>query len=170
MLDTGKNKDRNQGTVLLMRHPLILGLLSCFAGFAISAHAQRSATSPEQIRLPDGFKIELLYSVPRSDQGSWVAMCQDDKGRLIVSDQHGGLYRFPIPKLGERVDPASIQQITGLTAITPPTIRQTSPIILPCSLDMNWKILWQMSDVAGEFFSNGFIGPGQSRSVFAALR
>ena len=80
--------------------------------FAISADTKRSATSPEQIRLPDGFKIELLYSVPREDQGSWVAMCQDDKGRLIVSDQHGGLYRFPIPKLGERVDPASIQPIT----------------------------------------------------------
>ena len=80
--------------------------------FAISADTKRSATSPEQIRLPDGFKIELLYSVPREDQGSWVAMCQDDKGRLIVSDQHGGLYRFPIPKVGERVDPASIQPIT----------------------------------------------------------
>ena len=95
-----------------MHYPLILGLLSCFAGFTTSGYAQRSATSPDQIRLPDGFKIELLYSVPRGDQGSWVAMCQDDKGRLIVSDQHGGLYRFPIPKLGERVDPASIQPIT----------------------------------------------------------
>jgi hypothetical protein len=39
-------------------------------------------------------------------------MCQDDKGRLIVSDQYGGIYRFPIPKLGENVDPASIEQIT----------------------------------------------------------
>jgi len=29
----------------------------------------------------------------------WVAICQGDKGRLIVSDQYGGLYRFPIPKL-----------------------------------------------------------------------
>ena len=84
------------------------------AVFAItlSAQAQRSATPSEQIHLPDDFKIELLYSVPRDDQGSWVAMCQDDKGRLIVSDQHGGLYRFPIPKLGEPVDPASIQPIT----------------------------------------------------------
>ena len=87
-------------------------MLSIFACFASSGYAQHSATSPERIRLPDGFNIELLYSVPRADQGSWVAMCQDDKGRLIVSDQHGGLYRFPIPKLGEKVDPASIQQIT----------------------------------------------------------
>lgn len=93
-------------------HPLILCVLSCFASFALSGHAQPGATPPERIRLPDGFKIELLHSVPRDDQGSWVAMCQDDKGRLIVSDQHGGLYRFPIPELGERVDPASIQPIT----------------------------------------------------------
>ena len=91
---------------------LIRSTLFFIACLCSPAHAQRSATPPEQIRLPKGFKIELLYSVPRGDQGSWVAMCQDDKGRLIVSDQHGGLYRFPIPKLGEKVDPASIQQIT----------------------------------------------------------
>ncbi|MEO0415614.1 MAG: hypothetical protein AAF226_11745, partial [Verrucomicrobiota bacterium] len=54
----------------------------------------------------------LLYSVPRDEQGSWVAMCQDDKGRLIVSDQYGGLFRFPIPKLGEKLDPSSIETIT----------------------------------------------------------
>ena len=95
-----------------MHHHLFLGLLSCFVCLAGSGYAQPSVTPPERIRLPDGFNIELLYSVPRGDQGSWVAMCQDDKGRLIVSDQHGGLYRFPIPKLGEKVDPAGIRQIT----------------------------------------------------------
>jgi len=86
--------------------------LLVFLSLTISSYAQRSATSPDQIHLPDGFEIELLYSVPREDQGSWVAMCMDDKSRLIVSDQHGGIYRFPIPKLGEKVDPATIQQIT----------------------------------------------------------
>jgi len=99
-----------------MKNKLILGMLSFIACFANSGYAQPSATPPERIRLAEGFEIELLYSVPRDDQGSWVAMCQDDKGRLIVSDQHGGLYRFPIPKLGERVDPASIQQITYSTS------------------------------------------------------
>lgn len=74
--------------------------------------AQRTATAPERISLADDFAIELIYSVPREDQGSWVAMCQDDKGRLIVSDQYGGLFRFPIPELGQTVDPASIEQIT----------------------------------------------------------
>ena len=87
-------------------------VLLVFLGLLLYVHALPGSTPTERIRLPDGFKIELLYSVPRDDQGSWVAMCQDDKGRLIVSDQHGGIYRFPIPKLGEKVDPGSIEQIT----------------------------------------------------------
>ncbi len=88
-------------------------LMTLVALFAIApfAKAQRTATPADKIRLPEGFEIELLYSVPRDDQGSWVAMCQDDKGRIIVSDQYGGLFRFPIPALGEAVDPASIKAI-----------------------------------------------------------
>jgi len=40
-----------------------------------------------------GFKIELLYSVPKAEQGSWVSMTSDPKGRLIVSGQDGPMYR-----------------------------------------------------------------------------
>ena len=75
----------------------------------------RSATSPARINIADGFKIDLLYSVPMEKQGSWVAMCMDDKQRLIVSDQYGGIYRFPIPATGKNVDPESIEQITYAT-------------------------------------------------------
>jgi|TARA_B110000467_G_C18190337_1_gene405718 hypothetical protein len=52
-------------------------ILTAAAALLISAplaSAQGIATSPEDIRLPDGFAIELLYSVPRDTQGSWVAM------------------------------------------------------------------------------------------------
>jgi putative heme-binding domain-containing protein len=51
------------------------------------------ATAPESIRVPAGFKVDLVYEVPIKDQGSWVCMCVDLKGRLIVSDQYGKLYR-----------------------------------------------------------------------------
>lgn len=83
------------------------------------ALAQRTATPADKIRLPEGFEIELLYTVPRDVQGSWVAMCQDNKGRFIVSDQYGGIYRFPVPKLGEPVDPDTIEQITYSPAGAP---------------------------------------------------
>ena len=53
-----------------------------------------SATPADQVRIAKGFKVELLYNVPKDDQGSWVSMCVDPKGRLIVSDQYGGLFRI----------------------------------------------------------------------------
>ncbi len=50
------------------------------------------------IKVAKDFKIELLYTVPRETQGSWVSMCVDGKGRLIVSDQNGALYRVTLPR------------------------------------------------------------------------
>ncbi len=85
------------------------------------------ATPASRIRLPEGFKIERLYSVPPADQGSWVAMCRDDKGRLIVSDQYGGLFRMPIPELGELIDPASIEPITWSDDQTPVRRGESKP-------------------------------------------
>ncbi len=52
-----------------------------------------AATDPATMKIAKGFKVELLYSVPKAEQGSWVSMCVDPKGRLIVSDQYGSLYR-----------------------------------------------------------------------------
>lgn len=52
-----------------------------------------SATPIEDIVVPPDFKVELLYSVPKEKEGSWVSMTPDPKGRLICSDQYGGLYR-----------------------------------------------------------------------------
>src|SRR3954466_13651648 len=55
------------------------------------------ATPVEQIKVLKDFRVELLYSVPR-EEGSWVSMCTDDKGRLIVSDQaDAGLFRVTPP-------------------------------------------------------------------------
>ena len=53
--------------------------------------------SPQQLRLPEGFQAELLYSVPKA-QGSWVNLTTDPKGRLITSDQYGKLYRVTMQK------------------------------------------------------------------------
>jgi len=57
-----------------------------------------SATTPDAITTLPGFKVELLYSVPKNEQGSWVNMCFDDKGRIITSDQNGILYRVTVDK------------------------------------------------------------------------
>lgn len=54
----------------------------------------------DKLKLPDGFVAELLYSPGENDQGSWVAMTFDDKGRMITSDQYGFLYRLELPPIG----------------------------------------------------------------------
>ena len=64
------------------------------------------------IKLPKGFSVEKLYEVPKEQQGSWVAMCFDHKGRMIVGDQYGGLYRFAVPAPGEKLDTNDIQPLT----------------------------------------------------------
>jgi len=60
--------------------------------------AQGSAAG--NLKVAKDFKVELLYTVPKETEGSWVAMCVDPKGRLIVSDQYGKLYRVVPPPVG----------------------------------------------------------------------
>src|SRR5262249_1914373 len=59
-----------------------------------------AATNPASLKIQKDFSVELLYSVPKDIQGSWVNMCVDYKGRLIVSDQYGPLYRVTPPPIG----------------------------------------------------------------------
>ena len=53
-----------------------------------------TATPIDMLKVAKGFDVELLYSVPKAESGSWVNMCHDPQGRLIVSDQYGALYRL----------------------------------------------------------------------------
>lgn len=85
------------------------------------AIGENTATPIDRLTVAEGFHVELLYSVPGEDQGSWVNLCTDDKGRLLVSDQFGGLYRFTPPPTGmtlrqEDVEavPADIRAVNGM--------------------------------------------------------
>src|SRR5437763_16922238 len=70
-----------------------------------------SATPADRIKALKGFQVELLYSVPKETQGSWVNLATDPKGRLIVSDQYGKLYRVTLPALGGPADSIRIEPI-----------------------------------------------------------
>ncbi len=88
-------------------------------GFLLTAQAAESTATPVQrIRAPKGFRVELLYSVPGTEQGSWINLCTDPKGRILTSDQYGGLYRFEAPAPGQPLDPSKIQKIPApVTAV-----------------------------------------------------
>ncbi len=75
------------------------------------AIGENTATPVARIKAAKDFKVELLYSVPGGEQGSWVNLCSDDKGRIYASDQYGGLYRFTPPPTGQPLDPAKVQKV-----------------------------------------------------------
>ncbi|MDB4338479.1 DUF1080 domain-containing protein [Rubripirellula sp.] len=78
---------------------------------AVSVRTGNKATPIDRIKVAKGFKAELLYSVPGDIQGSWVNLCTDNKGRLLVSDQYGGLYRITPPASGDTLNAADIQPV-----------------------------------------------------------
>ena len=69
------------------------------------------ATPIDRITAAKGFQVELLYSVPGAEQGSWANLCTDNKGRVIVSDQFGGLYRITPPPIGKPVEPEAVEKV-----------------------------------------------------------
>lgn len=85
------------------------------AGFVllVPLHAQPkpeakppAATPAEQLKVAKGFKVELLYSVPKDKEGSWVCMTTLPDGRLVVSDQYDkGLFVVTPPPIGKTEAP-----------------------------------------------------------------
>jgi len=90
-----------------------------FASTPLTQAGSRLPANTFQV-LP-GFQVEKLFTVPKSELGSWVCLTSDDKGRLIASDQEGkGLVRITPGKVGtneetkvERI-PAKITAAQGL--------------------------------------------------------
>ena len=78
---------------------------------AVSVKTGNTATPINRIKAAKGFQVELLYSVPSEVHGSWVNLCTDNKGRLIVSDQFGKLYKITPPKSGETLAQADVKPL-----------------------------------------------------------
>ncbi len=65
---------------------------------------------PAELNLPEGFSGKVVYTVPKKEQGSWVSITTDPKGRLITSSQYGGLYRVT-PAEGD--SEAKVEKLTA---------------------------------------------------------
>jgi putative heme-binding domain-containing protein len=75
-------------------------------------------TQPKDITVIDGFKVELLYTVPREEEGSWVSLTKGPGGKLFASDQGGkGMYEITPTGDGVAVEkvPAEVSGAWGMT-------------------------------------------------------
>ncbi len=103
----------------LLRLLLVIALFPAFAAAAEDTKKEGDTKSPAKqpadpaarIKAPKGFQVDLLYSVPQEQQGSWVNMTVDPRGRLIVSDQYGSLYRVTLPALDAKDEKLDIEMI-----------------------------------------------------------
>ncbi|WP_395740144.1 family 16 glycoside hydrolase [Prosthecobacter sp.] len=68
--------------------------------------------APADIKALPGFKVELIHKVSKTDEGSWVGMTVDDKGRLLATDQYGGLFRITPPPVGSG-DKAQVEKLSA---------------------------------------------------------
>jgi putative heme-binding domain-containing protein len=56
-----------------------------------------TAVAPaNELILPPGFKAELLHTVPKPEQGSWVSLAVSPEGDLVAGDQGGVLWRVSL--------------------------------------------------------------------------
>jgi putative heme-binding domain-containing protein len=106
-----------------LKLPMTLGALvaiGVFCGVMLSnrtAKHRPPGSKVDKLKLADGFKAEHLFSPSEEQNGSWVSMAFDDKGRLITSDQYGTLYRTKLPPIGSTEKPViETLKIEGDTA------------------------------------------------------
>ncbi|HND52421.1 MAG TPA: hypothetical protein PLV92_08495, partial [Pirellulaceae bacterium] len=73
--------------------------------------AAGQGTTSNLFNLLPGFQVERIFTVPKDELGSWVAITTDDRGRLIASDQGDkGLFRITPPKAGSG-EPTKVERL-----------------------------------------------------------
>jgi putative heme-binding domain-containing protein len=88
-----------------------LGALGAAPWGELGAALGDDGQAPEaaSIHVPPGFTVERLYSVPLASQGSWVALALDLQGRILASDQYGGLHRVTLVDGRAAVEPLALE-------------------------------------------------------------
>ena len=87
--------------------------LALFTALSITPQAEPQTARPApELNLLDGFSAELVYTVPKDEQGSWVSLTLGPKGRIYASDQGDkGIYRIVPATIGEPESTTSVERV-----------------------------------------------------------
>lgn len=121
-----------------MKSTYFVQLLVCLLAVSFTACTESKKNDPStqqsndpkirKLNLPVGFKAERIYSPGEHDQGSWVSMTFDDKGRLITCDQYGFLYRLTLPPAGDSSAP-KVEKLSINNDSTQPSMGQAQGLL-----------------------------------------
>jgi putative heme-binding domain-containing protein len=108
-----------------------------------------------QIQVLPGFKAERIHSVPKDKEGSWVALTEDPKGRLLAGDQYGGLYRITVPAIGSDAE-AKVESLTLPTGPNGQIIGGAHGLLYAfdslylMNNELQGKGIWRLKDTNGD--------------------
>ena len=104
-----------------------------------------SVAAADSLILQPGFKAELLYTVPKSEQGSWVSLAVTPTGDLVAGDQGGVLWHVSLK------DPAKLT-ITKIDtkAIGCHGLLFAHGALYACTSEKGKGDIWRLRDVKGD--------------------
>ena len=112
------------------------------AGKRGSAGAVAAADS---LILQPGFKAELLYTVPKSDQGSWVSLAVAPNGDLVAGDQGGVLWHVSLKDPSKPVATKIETKAIGCHGLL-----FAHGALYACTSEKGKGDIWRLRDVKGD--------------------
>jgi putative heme-binding domain-containing protein len=106
-------------------------------------------TAVEEIQVRPGFRVELIHAVPKSDEGSWVSMAVDPKGRLLACDQGGGLFRLTLAAPGSSA-PATVEKLTNAVGGAHGLLHAFDSLYVMVNEQGGRQGLWRLRDTNGD--------------------
>lgn len=85
--------------------PFLIFLSSC------DNNPDNAEMAAVEFQLPDNFELETLYSPNSKEMGSWVALARGPEDKMFACDQHGNIYTFSTPGIGEVLDSTEVRPL-----------------------------------------------------------
>ncbi len=104
-----------------------------------------SVAAPEELILQPGFKAELLYTVPKPEQGSWVSLAVSPEGDLVAGDQGGVLWRVSLKDPNKPVVTKIDTKFFGCHGLL-----FAHGALYACTSEKGKGDIWRLRDVKGD--------------------
>ncbi len=106
-------------------------------------------TAVEEVQVLPGFRVELVHAVPKSEEGSWVSMTVDAKGRLVACDQGGGLFRLTLPAAGS-ANAATVEKLSNSVGGAHGLLYAFDSLYVMVNEQGGKQGLWRLRDTDGD--------------------